>query len=346
MLPKSLFLSLGLLAFQAAQSVVALNATTIGDCPALSARTSAPKGVTDLRADDISLIGAMGDSIMAGALMMGVNGNGGTGILNISAITEYRGNSYAIGGDDSAITLAKFVQRYNSSLKGSSTGSHIGSLCLVPLGCIIIIGMKTIAGSRFESAWKMITIQIGSNDQCASCDSSSAEDVTAEAYGKYVSDAVERIRQNIPRVIVNLLGVFRVSPVYDISAGQEYCRPKNNDSSTIMNRSECSCFGANATEQDRRNMDALADSYNEKLLEIYNKYKANQSDTFAVVYQPANIDIAKFPIEALSLQTHQWIAKAVWNQIYLPQSSKPKVLEFDKDAQIYCPTESDRIQIN
>lgn len=43
--------------------------------------------------------------------------------------------------------------------------------------------------------------------------------------------------------------------------------------------------------------DALG--YNEKLVDIYNKYKSNQSDSFAVVYQPANIDVGKFPIEAL-----------------------------------------------
>lgn len=44
-------------------------------------------------------------------------------------------------------------------------------------------------------------------------------------------------------------------------------------------------------------------AYNEQLVNIYNSYKNNQSDTFAVAYQPANIDINTFPIDAL-----RWIA--------------------------------------
>lgn len=50
----------------------------------------------------------------------------------------------------------------------------------------------------------MITIQIGSNDQCASCDSTLAEYVSPDAYGQYVEAAIERIKKEIPKVVVNL----------------------------------------------------------------------------------------------------------------------------------------------
>lgn len=42
-------------------SVVALNVTSISECPALTTRTSPPEDVTDLRADDIKILGALGD---------------------------------------------------------------------------------------------------------------------------------------------------------------------------------------------------------------------------------------------------------------------------------------------
>lgn len=39
--------------------------------------------------------------------------------------------------------------------------------------------------------------------------------------------------------------------------------------------------------------------YNEQLVAIYEKYKGQQTDTFAVTFQPADINIAGFPVDAL-----------------------------------------------
>jgi hypothetical protein len=67
---------------------------------------------------------------MAGFAMMGVDYDvGGNGLLNFSAISEYRGNSYAIGGDTGALTLANFVKRYNPNVQGASVLSHLVSYC-------------------------------------------------------------------------------------------------------------------------------------------------------------------------------------------------------------------------
>lgn len=67
---------------------------------------------------------------MAGFGMMGINnGEGGTGILNFSSVMEFRGNSYGIGGDSGAVTLANFIKNYNPKVQGASTLSHLASLC-------------------------------------------------------------------------------------------------------------------------------------------------------------------------------------------------------------------------
>lgn len=61
-----------------------------------------------------------------------------------------------------------------------------------------------ILSTNYQKDWKMITIQIGSNDQCAACGGEITEHVTADAYGNYVEAAINRIKAEIPKVVVNL----------------------------------------------------------------------------------------------------------------------------------------------
>lgn len=74
----------------------------------------------------------------------------------------------------------------------------------------------------------MINIQIGSNDMCGACNSSYINDTTPEVFGSYVEAAVERIRNSIPKVLINLIGTFNVSEVFPLRAGQSYCLPVND----------------------------------------------------------------------------------------------------------------------
>ncbi|KAG2218696.1 hypothetical protein INT45_003963 [Circinella minor] len=359
-----------------------VSVSNIGDCPPIPARSNGPASIRDLRPDDIKVIGALGDSIMAGFALEGINTDtGGTGLLNLSSITEFRGKSWGIGGDEGAVTLANFVKHYNSSLEGSAVGKHFVFFCSeekdddckykpdvdILDGAIsggiaktldkeldyLIPRMTRLPNVNFVTDWKMITIQIGSNDQCASC-SDNNTDVTVDAYAGYVDAAIERIRNNIPRVIVNLVGTFNVSGVYDLTTGQEYCHPFFNNPDWIINRVECACF--QGTEQDRANMDTLSAQYSAKLHEIYQKYNAQQSDEFAITFNPAlNLNIGNLPLKALSnvdcfhpgKLAHEWVAKIVWNNLFKSQAEKPKeILNYDENLEIYCPTESDTIRID
>ncbi|KAI8147359.1 hypothetical protein BJV82DRAFT_595202 [Fennellomyces sp. T-0311] len=360
----------------------ALQVSNIKDCPSLTRRVGGPSGVTDLRPDDIKVIAGLGDSIMAGAFMMGVDESK---TVDLGSFYEYRGESYATGGDSNAVTLGKFVQHYSPLVSGTSLGKRLVSTCsgptcsgLLPIlyeysplrdrlnaalsGSMamnldrqldyLITRMKATIGLNFQSDWKLINLQIGSNDLCLSC-SNTPFDLSAEAYGNYVSAAIERIRTNIPRTIVNLMGTFKVSGVYTVTEdGPAYCRPQNNDPSTILNRAMCSCFiGA---ESNRTSMDTLQEAYNAKLVEIHNHYKSQQSSTFAVTYHPNNLNIAGFPLEAFSnfdcfhpsQLNHQWVAKYTWNNLFATQAQREATLNFDVNETIYCPTNSDRIRIN
>ncbi|KAI7852353.1 hypothetical protein BDC45DRAFT_607521 [Circinella umbellata] len=358
----------------------ALSASSIGDCPPLPAR-SGPTGVDDLRPDDIKVMAALGDSIMAGFGLEGINdGDGGSGLLNLSSITEFRGKSWGIGGDEGAVTLANFVKHYNSSLEGPAVGKHLIFLCKENENCkykhadidilnsaisggiaktlnaeldYLIPQMKELPNVNFANDWKLITIQIGSNDQCSSCSDDNA-DVTADAYAGYVDAAIERIRDEIPKVIVNIVGTFNVSGVYESTMGQEYCRPLFDQPDWILNRILCECF--RGTEQDRANMDTLSAQYSAKLHEIYQKYNAQQSDDFAITFNPAlNLNIGELPLEALSnidcfhpgVRAHEWISKIVWNNLFKPQAEKPTAVQnYNENEEIYCPNENDRIRID
>ncbi|KAI8875872.1 hypothetical protein K501DRAFT_201698 [Backusella circina FSU 941] len=321
-------------------NVFAASVASISDCPALSPRTSPAKDITDLRIDDINIVAGLGDSIMAGFAMMGVDYQG-TGIINVSAVSEYRGNSYAMGVDTGAVTLPNFVKHYNSKVQGGSVLSHLASFCngdscgfpetiYRPLrdnlngaqsGAVamnlnfeldyLIPRMKSyILSTSYKNDWKMITIQIGSNDQCASCNSTIMDKVTPEAYANYVEAAIERIKSEIPKTVVNLFGTFKVSGVFPLTAGQSYCVPNG----FLQNTIECSC---SSSAENLAKMDALSDAYNVKLQSIADKYKGTANGTFAVMYSPAPIQISSFPVDALSnvdcfhpsLKGHQWIAK-------------------------------------
>ncbi|KAG1520078.1 hypothetical protein G6F52_008009 [Rhizopus delemar] len=162
----------------------------------------------------------------------------------------------------------------------------------------------------------MITIQIGSNDQCTSCSNFAAEYATPEAYGKYVEAAVERIRKEIPNTVVNLLSNYRVLDIYYRTVNEtDYCKA----SSFIKKKTKCSCF---ATPETLESLNHTYNAYNEKLEAIAAKYPGTPGGTFAVIYNPTS---------------------SYWNQMFLKKSSKPSVMAFDPNLKIRCPTEDDRL---
>jgi phospholipase B1 len=109
-----------------------------------------------------------------------------------------------------------------------------------------------------------------------------------------------------------VVGTFKVSAVFPLTAGQSYCVPNG----FIQNTGECSC---SSSAENLAKMDTLSDgnitciniclqtlvfnlyniAYNAKLQAIADKYKGTANGTFAVMYSPAPIDISTFPVDAL-----------------------------------------------
>ncbi|KAG2230357.1 hypothetical protein INT48_002810 [Thamnidium elegans] len=208
----------------------------------------------------------------------------------------------------------------------------------------LIKSMKNMRSIDFENDWKMINIQIGSNDMCDSCRENSIDRASPERYGEYVEAAVDKIHAIIPKVIVNLIGNYNVSGVFPLTAKYEdYCVARNDGSGN-----GCACA---LTQEGLDKMRKLTIAYDRKLIEISNKYKKLNSKSFAVVYQHNRYDLPKFSMEFFStldcfhpsLKGHQWTSKVIWNQLFVPQSQKPNLLLFDENERIHCPSDSDRI---
>ncbi|KAM6459276.1 phospholipase B1, membrane-associated-like [Liasis olivaceus] len=88
-------------------------------CSDRSPSNTVPVSVHKLRPGDIKVIGALGDSLTAG------NGAGSSPLNILDVLTQYRGLSWSIGGNENikaVTTLANILREFNPSLLGFSIG--------------------------------------------------------------------------------------------------------------------------------------------------------------------------------------------------------------------------------
>ncbi|KAI8971232.1 hypothetical protein BDB01DRAFT_811815 [Pilobolus umbonatus] len=350
-------------------TIKALNVSTISECPNLIPRSTPPVDVTDLRIDDFKMIAGLGDSIMSGFGMMGIN-HAGSGVYNLSFISDYRGESYLMGGNPMAVSVANFMQHFNPNIHGASLDQHITSLCS-GLDCDLPMSMyypfkdnlnAAQTGSlamnlqhqldyliprmksyffrvNYNNDWKLINIQIGSNDQCSSCEGHYGHITLPDSYGRYLEEAILRIRDEIPKVVINLVSNFRVSQVFPLSANNPYCVPNG----LIENTLSCSCHN---TKENLETMDRVAGEYDVQMQQLATKYQGRPGGTFAVIHRPLFIDISSFPIEALSnidcfhpsLAGHKWLAKVLWNRLFLSHNTAVPTIRYNQDEMVIVYT--------
>jgi phospholipase B1 len=139
---------------------------------------------------DIKVIAALGDSITAAFAADGLEG----GPL------EYRGQSWSIGGDPNATTLANFFKNYSPEVQGASVGVHTPEVCLGVEFCpdgqywptmdnlnsaqsgawiqnwprmfdFLMKQMQSNPKIDYQKDWKVLTVFIGANVRLSSCNS-------------------------------------------------------------------------------------------------------------------------------------------------------------------------------
>ncbi|XP_027130870.1 phospholipase B1, membrane-associated-like [Larimichthys crocea] len=176
-----------------------------------------PTSVHKLRPGDIKVVAAVGDSLTAG------NGVGAKADNLLLVMSEYRGLSWSIGGDENittVTTLPNILKEFNPSVTGFSTGignqNTAGAFLnqavagaksgdMVQQVRVLVDKMKTDSRIDFHNDWKVITMFIGGNDICDFCTDSiffSPRNVVDR-----IRQALDILHSEVPRAIVNLFNL-------------------------------------------------------------------------------------------------------------------------------------------
>ncbi len=87
--------------------------------------------------------------------------------------------------------------------------------------------MKSNPNIDFENDWKLLTLLIGANDACPLCnfknDSHITPEQAAEIYSTNIENTLVYIQSTIPKILVNIMPIFNISQVYNISLNSTYC---------------------------------------------------------------------------------------------------------------------------
>jgi hypothetical protein len=96
----------------------------------------------------------------------------------------------------------------------------------------------------FENDWKMISVLIGANNLCECC--WGQYNTTPAGFSEQWSKLVEKIYNDIPHVVVNVLALFNTSQVFRLDGDHEHCKLVHE----LLG--ECDCiFGKNSSDATR-----------------------------------------------------------------------------------------------
>jgi len=298
--------------------------------------------VHNLRPGNIRIIAALGDSVTTGSSAKD------TSILNLK---EYRGLSYAMGGDQGVISAVTLLQQYTPPgfPIGFSTG--IGTRVIVTNGynaaqngarnadipeqaIWLVDRIKTNnTAANFNNYWKVISIWIGSNNLCDLCNDQNTH--SPANFESAIDRALSYLRANLPRTFVSLVANLDVTQIYDFKTG----------TCSLLHSYECPC-GASSNNATRQAVLTTKNEYTKRLYNLEAKYAAYNDRQFAVVVQPF-LDNAVIPSrEWLSAAdcfhpsaiAHQAMGIGLWNNLISPKAQKSNKLV--PGEQPLCPTDN------
>nr|XP_018266174.1 uncharacterized protein I303_00143 [Kwoniella dejecticola CBS 10117]OBR88332.1 hypothetical protein I303_00143 [Kwoniella dejecticola CBS 10117] len=362
----------------------------LSECPILPPR-KAPKNAKDVRPDDFKVVAALGDSITAALLARGSRDDSHLHFLSRTRvqpqkIAEWRGLSYATGSDENAITIPNILKHYSPNLTGTSTGRHPPISCLGmgwDIGCglhpaedglnaaisgSLAVGLlsqvrdylipKMIELGVQDEDWKYVNIGIGANDVCAYCLTPNSTifpmSGTPKQFARNIQKAVNELRLHVPNIIVNIVGLLRVSDIYELTLKDPYCRTPGLPLPHLALECSCALLPGPAGDYTRQRMDEQGKAYDEAVLEVIREWEEEDDPSFGAIWQPGTaVDLKNYPIEALSKidcfhpseMSHQRVAVGLWNRLTLSYEDKFRPIPWEEEPLIRCLEEDDRIRI-
>lgn len=269
-----------------------------------------------LHASDVKIMMALGDSITAGFAMKEH--------FILDGLFEFRGSVYAIGGDGSAkdgdLTLPNFfsqitgnkpagvshgkslpldavkwkkkiIQPHDPKVDGLNGAQSMAQVQQLPEQIDYLVQqLQKMEDVDVENDWKVLTILMGANNLCVSCENKEYSD--PDNYKAMLDKALNKIHTNIPRVFVNLVSLFNISQVHTWDETSEYC--------TFVHKhiDECPCLEKG--DQERAVMDDHTVLFNEKIEELTAEWAAKAIPDFHIVNQPGIRDLTILELADLS----------------------------------------------
>ncbi|KAM9635478.1 phospholipase B1, membrane-associated [Trichechus inunguis] len=325
-------------------------------CPDKDPSDSIPSSVHRLKPADIKVIGAMGDSLTAG------NGAGSKSWNILDVLTQYRGLSWSVGGDQNistVTTLANILREFNPSLTGFSVGTGTESSAgaflnqavageraedLATQARRLVDLMKNDTRINFQEDWKIITVFIGSNDLCGFCNDPVR--YSPQNFTDNIGKALDILHAEVPRAFVNLVSVLKIVTLRELYQEEKVSCPK------LILRSLCPCvleFDDNSTEI--ATLVEVNKKYQEGTHQLVDSGRYDTREDFTVVVQPffEKVDMPKTP-EGLpdrsffapdcfhfSSKSHARAASGLWNNMLEPVGQKTAEHNFENEISITCP---------
>ncbi|KAL2098467.1 hypothetical protein ACEWY4_004947 [Coilia grayii] len=323
-------------------------------CPDMSPSPSVPTSVERVKAADIKVIAALGDSLTSGVAL------NASSILEIPI--EYRHLSWSIGGHGSyqdVITLANIVRLFNPDVLGPAPANTVAGkpTTLQQTGFNLAISgantqnfteltrkmintFKNYSGLNFTEDWKLLTVLIGLNDICDYCKNKTLFSV--DNFINHINESLQMMMDEVPRLIVNMVQLPIIQSLRQVQKPTFACQ---------LQRVFCSCLilpEANSTELTE--LVELNRQFQVRLEELIQSGRFFKND-FAVVLQPylARIDVPRLPNGTVdfsyfaldcfhfSLKTHQEMAKRLWNNMFQPDGEKDMLSNITDPVALICP---------
>ncbi|XP_034384064.1 phospholipase B1, membrane-associated-like [Cyclopterus lumpus] len=324
---------------------------TVMPCEDLRPSPSTPTSVHELRPGDIKVVAAVGDSLTAG------NGIASTTNNILDVMSQYRGLSWSIGGDENlttVTTLPNILKHFNHNLMGYSVGTgkqHTPQAFLnqavagaksksIPTQVRALVAkMKSDSRINFESDWKVISLFIGGNDICDHCHNSLL--YSEENFISNIRDSLDYLHKEVPRALVNLIEPLHITPLREMHIDTSLKCP------TWLVNIMCSCVilpkpGSKALQK----VEDINRGYQRLLHGLVESSQYDTRSDFTVVIQPffREIIVPKLPVRwpcfHLSQKAQTLMARSLWNNMLEPLGNKTTLQDFSADTELKCPTKT------
>uniref|UniRef100_A0AC35TFQ9 Lipase_GDSL domain-containing protein n=1 Tax=Rhabditophanes sp. KR3021 TaxID=114890 RepID=A0AC35TFQ9_9BILA len=323
-----------------------------------------PTNADQVRFADFKVVGALGDSLTA------ANGAGSEPGDPLSIILQYRGLAFAAGGDftlEKHVTIPNILRKFNPSLFGYSKGigtEDVWDIAYVRFlnnisegaesGDIYDQALDLVATMQrhpekidIQNDWKLINVFIGANDLCTYCHNKIQDPALSHAPAQFrdnIIKAVQVLYDNLPKTIVQLVGMFNMRMLRQIDKNNEFCQG--------LHLFECDCeIKKSFTDQE---IGEVCNDFMASEQQIQDNGTFTGKQDFTLVIQPffeqiltppmksdgSGVDMSFFAPDCFHFSAfgHAVVAKNLWNTVLQPVGSKQKKVDLSNyNVPINCP---------